>query len=232
MVLPDRFGCGSMPQRVCDRCRRQLPQISRQNYYNLLGVSQDITAEQLEFAFVQRARSMQGSSAAPFEGQAPPHSAVEDESEEWLALSVAYDVLSDPERRDDYDASLTRAASLTRQAPSALGGLAASRGTAAGHSARSCQVCQTPFNPIKRRHHCRACGRSVCGDCSPHARLLPALGHTQPVRHCVECERLGAAAAGAQTPPMASFSTAWVASSSVGSSLASSLAPSRAASRA
>ena len=48
MVLPDRFGCGSTPQRVCDRCRvHGLPQFSRQNYYQLLGVPADVTPEQL-----------------------------------------------------------------------------------------------------------------------------------------------------------------------------------------
>ena len=29
-----------------------------------------------------------------------------------------------------------------------------------------CQLCHSAFTFTKRRHHCRACGKAVCGDCS------------------------------------------------------------------
>lgn len=99
MVLPDRFGCGSTPQRVCARCRRQLPTISRQNYYQLLGVSSDVTQEALEFAFMQRARAMQASSpSASVDTSSLPAVNQSDDADggAWAAVTVAYDVLTDP----------------------------------------------------------------------------------------------------------------------------------------
>ena len=57
------------------------------------------------------------------------------------------------------------------------------------HNASSCRLCLTPFTPVKRRHHCRSCGRSVCDGCSPHRRPLPNRGYATPVRHCALCEQ-------------------------------------------
>ncbi|XP_035662593.1 pleckstrin homology domain-containing family F member 2-like isoform X3 [Branchiostoma floridae] len=40
--------------------------------------------------------------------------------------------------------------------------------------ANVCQHCnRTKFTPIQRRHHCRNCGRVVCGACSSKKYLLP-----------------------------------------------------------
>ena len=50
------------------------------------------------------------------------------------------------------------------------------------HGDSSCQLCQTPFHGLRRRHHCRACGRAMCGSCGANYRPLPALGHTTPVK--------------------------------------------------
>lgn len=36
-----------------------------------------------------------------------------------------------------------------------------------------CPVCKTPFTIWYRRHHCRKCGRVVCGSCSPHRITIP-----------------------------------------------------------
>lgn len=50
-----------------------------------------------------------------------------------------------------------------------------------------CQVCRlVQFSLIRRRHHCRKCGRVVCGDCSPHTFLLPAIS-SNPSRVCTPC---------------------------------------------
>ena len=55
--------------------------------------------------------------------------------------------------------------------------------------AASCQLCKSEFHLLNRRHHCRKCGRCVCGDCSPESsfRPLPQLGHMDPVRQCKLC---------------------------------------------
>lgn len=66
------------------------------------------------------------------------------------------------------------------------------------HGDSSCQLCQTPFHGLRRRHHCRACGRAMCGSCGANYRPLPALGHTTPVRVCSLC---ATAAASKQRSP-------------------------------
>jgi hypothetical protein len=50
----------------------------------------------------------------------------------------------------------------------------------------NCQLCNTPFSLLIRRHHCRQCGRLVCGDCSSHRKVIESLGKT-PVRVCDNC---------------------------------------------
>mmetsp|Transcript_54947 Transcript_54947/g.176206 ORF Transcript_54947/g.176206 Transcript_54947/m.176206 type:complete len:247 (-) Transcript_54947:544-1284(-) len=56
---------------------------------------------------------------------------------------------------------------------------------------RSCMLCGRGFTVLVRRHHCRRCGRSVCGDCGPRAntRPIPEWQMAAPVRHCRDCFR-------------------------------------------
>lgn len=51
-----------------------------------------------------------------------------------------------------------------------------------------CQQCETTFTVLNRKHHCRACGLVVCGDCSPYKQFLVALQAT--VRVCRECNAI------------------------------------------
>lgn len=37
----------------------------------------------------------------------------------------------------------------------------------------ACSICGNSFTFLNRRHHCRRCGRLVCGPCSPHRITLP-----------------------------------------------------------
>ena len=37
----------------------------------------------------------------------------------------------------------------------------------------ACYACKGPFNIVRRRHHCRRCGRIFCGDCSNNFIVLP-----------------------------------------------------------
>ena len=53
--------------------------------------------------------------------------------------------------------------------------------------ARGCAICEVRFTVIERRHHCRKCGRCVCGRCSTRKQTLPELAFTKPVRVCDEC---------------------------------------------
>ncbi|XP_018022883.1 pleckstrin homology domain-containing family F member 2 isoform X2 [Hyalella azteca] len=54
-------------------------------------------------------------------------------------------------------------------------------------AATTCQHCQrVQFNVIQRRHHCRKCGRVVCGACSSKKILLPHQS-SKPLRCCLAC---------------------------------------------
>lgn len=37
----------------------------------------------------------------------------------------------------------------------------------------ACSICGNTFTFLNRRHHCRRCGRLVCGPCSPHRITIP-----------------------------------------------------------
>ena len=53
--------------------------------------------------------------------------------------------------------------------------------------ARECAICEVRFGVIERRHHCRRCGRCVCGKCSSRKQQLPDLAFNKPVRVCDDC---------------------------------------------
>lgn len=53
-------------------------------------------------------------------------------------------------------------------------------------AATSCFLCASPYHLFFRRHHCRRCGRVVCGPCST-ARSLLSLGPI-PLRVCDACK--------------------------------------------
>lgn len=50
-----------------------------------------------------------------------------------------------------------------------------------------CQVCAKPFSIVRRRHHCRRCGKCVCAGCSPRESRRPLPPIVKPCRHCVIC---------------------------------------------
>ena len=57
------------------------------------------------------------------------------------------------------------------------------------HEAKECMICSRKFTLITRRHHCRRCGKVVCGICAPkdNTRPIPEWKITEPVRHCKRC---------------------------------------------
>ena len=62
-----------------------------------------------------------------------------------------------------------------------------------------CMLCGKDFGILNRKHHCRACGWAVCGDCSDHTLILDkwldadkphnihATRSTDPLRVCTSC---------------------------------------------
>ncbi|XP_026085344.1 lateral signaling target protein 2 homolog [Carassius auratus] len=51
----------------------------------------------------------------------------------------------------------------------------------------SCIACEAPFTVIRRKHHCRSCGKIFCSRCSSHSAPLPRYGQMKPVRVCTHC---------------------------------------------
>uniref|UniRef100_A0A2C9JKS4 FYVE-type domain-containing protein n=1 Tax=Biomphalaria glabrata TaxID=6526 RepID=A0A2C9JKS4_BIOGL len=50
-----------------------------------------------------------------------------------------------------------------------------------------CMSCQVPFTFVRRRHHCRNCGKIFCNRCSSNFVPLPHIGQEQAVRVCNRC---------------------------------------------
>ncbi|VDP15036.1 unnamed protein product [Soboliphyme baturini] len=50
-----------------------------------------------------------------------------------------------------------------------------------------CSACNVHFSLVRRRHHCRNCGRIFCNRCSINSTPLPNHGYSKPVRVCNRC---------------------------------------------
>ncbi|KAF5290211.1 hypothetical protein FQA39_LY14765 [Lamprigera yunnana] len=53
--------------------------------------------------------------------------------------------------------------------------------------APKCMSCTATFTVVKRRHHCRNCGKIFCARCSSNSIPLPKFGLVKPVRVCNKC---------------------------------------------
>ena len=52
----------------------------------------------------------------------------------------------------------------------------------------NCMNCGKPFNPItRRRHHCRICGKVLCGECVTNKMIIPNISTTKPEKVCDHC---------------------------------------------
>jgi len=52
-----------------------------------------------------------------------------------------------------------------------------------------CMQCSNSFSLLNRKHHCRACGKVVCYNCSLQKLMLLQLGYNQLERVCDTCFR-------------------------------------------
>ncbi|KAM6202097.1 zinc finger FYVE domain-containing protein 21 isoform 2-T2 [Rhynchocyon petersi] len=50
-----------------------------------------------------------------------------------------------------------------------------------------CMQCDTKFDFITRKHHCRRCGKCFCDRCCSQKVALPRMCFVDPVRQCVQC---------------------------------------------
>ena len=62
-----------------------------------------------------------------------------------------------------------------------------------------CPDCQSSFGVLRRKHHCRACGRVVCNSCSKHRSAIIPMGYMKPVRVCHNCTMMHSSRT--ETPP-------------------------------
>lgn len=51
-----------------------------------------------------------------------------------------------------------------------------------------CYHCASKFTPIRRKHHCRQCGRVFCSQCCNLKMQLKHLSYTSPERVCILCK--------------------------------------------
>ncbi|XP_053629855.1 zinc finger FYVE domain-containing protein 21 isoform X1 [Cherax quadricarinatus] len=51
----------------------------------------------------------------------------------------------------------------------------------------TCMDCKEKFDFLKRRHHCRRCGRVCCASCCETRIALPRMCFLDPVRVCTPC---------------------------------------------
>ncbi|XP_066999692.2 zinc finger FYVE domain-containing protein 21 isoform X2 [Anabrus simplex] len=51
----------------------------------------------------------------------------------------------------------------------------------------NCSECKSKFDFIRRKHHCRRCGRIYCGACCDTKIGLPRMCFVDPVRVCGRC---------------------------------------------
>ena len=75
--------------------------------------------------------------------------------------------------------------------------------------APACMRCELKFNLVKRRHHCRCCGKVLCNSCCSQKHVLRYLDDGKPSRVCDDCKaaldiqeaEAAAAASPAKNPP-------------------------------
>lgn len=186
LQVPGSFGYGTKPQPCCRNCVTALQMkaitspadvfaqrkhtkrsgASRDNHYDVLGVSKDASPEEITRSYNSASRAANGSSA-----------------EEKEQLDSAFRALNDPASRLRHDSDLVRESFQSESVASHHHHLT----DVARSDQTECQVCFRPFKLGRRQHHCRRCTRSVCNTCSEGSKPIPELGFPQPVRHCSAC---------------------------------------------
>lgn len=54
----------------------------------------------------------------------------------------------------------------------------------------NCTGCSLPFTLLRRKHHCRHCGKIFCASCCRDRRPLPKFDYLEPVRICRDCSQM------------------------------------------
>eukprot|EP01130_Rhizamoeba_saxonica_P002380 TRINITY_DN12192_c0_g1_i1.p1 TRINITY_DN12192_c0_g1~~TRINITY_DN12192_c0_g1_i1.p1 ORF type:complete len:366 (-),score=70.47 TRINITY_DN12192_c0_g1_i1:51-1148(-) len=57
------------------------------------------------------------------------------------------------------------------------------------HLVKTCPICTKKFTMLRRKHHCRSCGKIFCNNCSEDRQEVPTMGYFRPVRICDICSK-------------------------------------------
>eukprot|EP01130_Rhizamoeba_saxonica_P003670 TRINITY_DN1529_c0_g1_i1.p1 TRINITY_DN1529_c0_g1~~TRINITY_DN1529_c0_g1_i1.p1 ORF type:complete len:895 (-),score=222.87 TRINITY_DN1529_c0_g1_i1:23-2671(-) len=52
---------------------------------------------------------------------------------------------------------------------------------------KNCELCNKKFTSVKRKHHCRKCGKCVCQSCSDFKMIIPEINEKKKKRVCEIC---------------------------------------------
>lgn len=161
--VPER-GWGEIPVRVCDRCFGKSPAIEEQPQaiLNLSDLSDALVEESLEeIANTERAQvQISDHPIGPVAAR--------------KVTEVVQSAVGILKTAIDYPKTLiTDAARPGYWVPDA--------------EILECACCKTEFKETDTKHHCRACGMGVCGNCSESRTSVPTRGWDHPVRICDLC---------------------------------------------
>jgi len=93
-----------------------------------------------------------------------------------------------PEEKLSWTAKIEAAKESLKQNPHTTGGEGYEEYEAPiwqnDEESNTCTLCQIHFTTLRRKHHCRKCGRLACGKCTEHRYELPNIGKE---RVCDDC---------------------------------------------
>ncbi|GLH03460.1 Lateral signaling target protein 2 homolog [Gryllus bimaculatus] len=107
-------------------------------------------------------------------------SSLENDSEEQV-------LDQDTSSTNDLDSSRVENAEEAWEAPLSPSDLESPPPWVPDGEAPRCMSCEAVFTVVRRRHHCRNCGKVFCARCSSNSVPLPRYGHVKPVRVCNRC---------------------------------------------
>jgi len=107
------------------------------------------------------------------------------EKQQWLLADSQRPKKKMPSRQQDIDPKPVTKNSTRRSRASTLTHMTASVWIR-DKDAKVCMICSLKFTTLKRRHHCRSCGKVVCENCSKYKGYVTNVSDKK-VRICLNC---------------------------------------------
>lgn len=115
--------------------------------------------------------------------------AVDGESKSFTFLSTkkSFDIIcKDVMTRDRWFKALQRCIKETRESSNKEVATVFAAPWNPDETTMHCMLCKSKFTMLNRKHHCRSCGRVICGSCGKFKRVLQNIAE-KPERICVNC---------------------------------------------